>query len=324
MESSTAIWAVSDGRAGLAAQVLGLAEAVARLSSRPVEPKTADFRRVWRILPPPLLAGPTLGLPRSGLKENADPIAPPWPRLFIGCGKAGIALSLYLKRAGAQAFRVQTQDPRIASSNFDLVVPPFHDEIAGPNVFPIVGSPNRITSEKLAEVGAQFAARYEALARPRVGVLIGGDTKRRAVSPADMDALAGRLSALAKSGYGLMVTVSRRTSDGNQRLLRERLAGAADVWKGDGANPYFGILALADFLLVTEDSTNMATEAATAGKPLYILPLAGAGVKQQRLHADLYARGMARPFDGKLEAFSYAPLRETDRAAAEIVRRAGL
>lgn len=323
METTEAIWAVSDGRAGLANQVLGLAEAVARISPRPVEVKTADFYDPWRALPPRILASRLFGPAWLTLGSNA--IAPPWPRVFIGCGKAAIALSLYLRRAGAQTFRAQTQDPRVPPALFDLVVPPLHDALSGPNVFPILGSPNRITRERLAEAAEKFAPRYEALPRPRAGVLIGGETRGRRLEPAHVERLIDRLLELTKSGAGLMVTVSRRTGEENAARLRAALAGAAaDFADGSGENPYLGILALADFLLVTEDSTNMATEAAATGKPVYIVPLAGARQKQARLHTEMFARGIARPFAGRLEAFSYAPLDETARAAAEICARANL
>jgi len=325
MEKSEAIWAVSDGRAGLANQVLGLAEAVARLSPRPVTVKTADFTPAWRWLPAPVLAGPMFRLPEAGLRLGSNTFNRPWPRVFIGCGKAAIALSLYLEHAGAVTFRVQTQDPRVSPSKFDFVVPPLHDELAGANVFPILGSPNRVTPERLAEAASQFAPLYAHLPRPRAGVLIGGSAKGRRVTPAIADRLADMLLGLTKSGVGLMITVSRRTGDENTQRLKERLAGAPAVfWDGEGANPYLGILALADFLLVTEDSTNMATEAAATGKPIYILPLAGARAKHVRFHAELARRGVARAFTGKLESFTYSPLDETARAAAEICRRAGL
>jgi mitochondrial fission protein ELM1 len=47
------------------------------------------------------------------------------------------------------------------------------------------------------------------------------------------------------------------------------------VWDGNGENPYFAFLAAADAILVTEDSTNLATDAAATGKPLFVLPMAG-------------------------------------------------
>ncbi len=323
METTEAIWAVSDGRAGLANQVRGLAEAVARISPRPVEVKTADFYEPWRALPPRLLASRLFGPAWLTLGSNA--FAPPWPRLFIGCGRAAIALSLYLRRVDAKTFRVQTQDPRIDPALFDLVVPPLHDGLSGSNVFPILGSPNRITREALEGAAKRFAARYERLPSPRAGVLVGGRTRGHELTPEHIDRLGGALLDLTKSGASLMVTVSRRTGEENAARLRGALAGAAaDFAGGTGDNPYLGILALADFLLVTEDSTNMATEAAATGKPVYILPLAGVRPKQARLHTEMFLRGIARPFEGKLEPFSCTPLDETARAATEIARRASL
>jgi hypothetical protein len=324
--TSEAIWAVSDGRAGLANQVLGLAEAVARRSPRPILVKTVDFRPFWRALPAPWLAGPSLGLPQSAMKPGGDALEPPWPRLMIGCGKAGIAVSLAIQSWSQGAtFRVQTQDPRLPARLFDLVVPPLHDRLAGANVVPILGSPNRVTPERLAEAAARFAPRYAALPRPRVGVLIGGDAKSLRLTSAALDRIARMLLALTKSGAGLMITLSRRTGEANAAELRKALAGSgADLSDGEGDNPYLGILGLADFILVTEDSTNMATEAATTGKPIYVLALEGRRRKLERLHAELRARGIARAFEGRLESFTYTPLRETDRAAAEICARAGL
>ena len=91
------------------------------------------------------------------------------------------------------------------------------------------------------------------------------------------------------------------------------------VWDGEGANPYSAFLAVADAILVTEDSTNMAVEAASTGKPVHILPLPGGSPKFARLHADLRERGAARPFTGELAPWSYEPLRETERAARAVI-----
>ena len=93
------------------------------------------------------------------------------------------------------------------------------------------------------------------------------------------------------------------------------------MWDGTGDNPYFGFLAAADAVLVTEDSTNLATDAATAGRPVLIAPLPGRPGKFARFQADLVARGAARPFAGRVETWAVVPLRETDRAAAELLRR---
>ena len=325
-EAEQSIWAVSDGRIGLSNQVLGLAESVARRSPRPIDIKTFEIDRPWRGLPLPLLAGPLFGLPHSAARAGTSPIPPPWPRIFIGCGRAAIALSLAINRwSGGNVFRVQTQDPRCSPAAFDLVIPPRHDRLGGANVFSIIGSPNRVTPDLLSRAASQFSERFAALPHPRVAALIGGAAKGHTLTIENIDQLADALRKLCDQGAGLMITVSRRTGDDNTARLRTLLdRPGIDIWDGHGDNPYFAMLALADFILVTEDSTNMATEAAATGKPIYILPLAGARAKQSRLHAELSERGIARAFTGTLAPFTYEPLRETDRAAQEICRRAGI
>src|SRR6185369_5196611 len=149
------IWAVSDGRTGIEAQALGLAEAVARLRPAQVTVKRiawrAPFGRLpWGLIPPRLALAPASG------------IAPPWPDIWIAAGRATLPLSTRVRRwSQGRTFVVQTQDPRTDLKPFDLVIPPTHDELSGPNVFPIVGAPNRMSPERLAAELARFRTRIE-------------------------------------------------------------------------------------------------------------------------------------------------------------------
>jgi mitochondrial fission protein ELM1 len=123
-----------------------------------------------------------------------------------------------------------------------------------------------------------------------------------------------------------MLTFSRRTPDAARAAMTARLAHLPGlIWDGEGPNPYFAFLKFADHILVTEDSANMAAEAASTGAAVHILPMIPLwpADKFARLHADLQARGAARPFDGSLASFSYAPLAETDRAARVLLERLG-
>jgi mitochondrial fission protein ELM1 len=117
-----------------------------------------------------------------------------------------------------------------------------------------------------------------------------------------------------------MVTFSRRTPASARRLMTEALSDLPGfIWDGEGENPYFAMLAMADVILVTEDSANMATEAASTGRPVLFLPMDGGSPKFQRLQEYLISRGSARRFAGRLETFAGAPLDETRRAAEAIV-----
>lgn len=308
------IWAVSDGRTGIEAQALGLAEAVARL--RPAEITVKRIGWKWRLgrLPTRLNPG------RAGLLKAGSGIAPPWPDIWIAAGRATLPLS---RRMKGKAFVVQTQDPKGPLEGFDLVIPPAHDELEGPNVFPILGAPNRLNPARLAEELARWKDRIKPLPHPRVALIVGGKSKAFDLPPAQALAIAQEVAAAVEAAGGsLMTSFSRRTPEPARRAMAQVLAKLPGIlWDDTGDNPYFAFLAAADVILVTEDSTNLATDAAATGKPLYVLSLPGGTAKFTRFHADLRARGVARPFTGMIERWSYPPLSETDRAAAEVLRR---
>ena len=311
------IWAVSDGRTGIEAQTVGLAEAVARLRPAWVAIKRIAWRAPFGRLPWGLVP-PQLGL------EPASGIAPPWPDIWIAAGRATLPLSTRVRRwSQGKTFVVQTQDPRTDLKPFDLVIPPTHDELSGANVFSIVGAPNRMSPERLASELARFRTRIETLPKPRIALIVGGKSKAFDLSPARAAEMAEEVAqAVARSGGSLLASFTRRTPEAARRVLTERLGALPGwIWDETGENPYFAFLAAADAILVTEDSTNLATDAAATGKPVHVLAMDGSSRKFARFHADLETRGIARRFAGDLETWAYPPLDETERAAAELLRR---
>ena len=309
------VWAVSDGRAGIENQVLGLAEAVARLTAATITTKRVAYRGPIGRVPQMLNLAPRAAL--------VEPLTPPWPNLWIAAGRATLPLSARVRRwSGGRTFVIQVQAPRWPLRLFDLVVAPNHDAVNGANVVGVTGSPNRVTPERLAEAVAAFASRIEPLPHPRVAALIGGKSKAFDLTPARAATLADQIaSAVIASGGSVLATVSRRTPEAARAIFTERLGRLPGwVWDGGGANPYFAFIAAADAILVTEDSANMATEAAATGKPVHILSLEGGTPKFARFHAELRSLGVSRPFTGDLTPWTYPPLRDTDRAAAEVLK----
>lgn len=306
-------------------QALGLAEALQRLSPSEITVRRVQWRKVFDKLPSALKA-PWMLDPASD-----DPFpAPgePWPDVWIATGRATLPLSLMAKRrSGGKTFVVQTQDPRWRTRDYDLVVAPRHDGVEGSNVLSITGSPHRISAVRLAEGAAAFADRLDPLPHPRVAVLVGGKSRAHDLPEAQAADLADRIAAAITAASGsLMLTFSRRTPEAARAAMAARLSRLPGlIWDGAGPNPYFAFLQAADHVLVTEDSANMAAEAASTGKPVHVLPMIAAkpADKFARLHTDLRERGAARPFDGTLASWSYAPLAETERAAREILRRLG-
>ncbi|MBL0968101.1 MAG: mitochondrial fission ELM1 family protein [Brevundimonas sp.] len=304
-------------------QALGLAEALQRLLPSEIAVRRVKWRKAFDKLPSALKASWML----DPAGEDSFPAAgEDWPDVWIATGRATLPLSLMAKRrSGGRTFVVQTQDPRWRTGDYDLVVAPRHDGIEGANVLSITGSPHRVTASRLAEGAAAFADQLEPLPRPRVAVLVGGTSLAHDLPEAHAVELADRIAAaVADVGGSVMLTYSRRTPEAAKSAMNARLSDLPGlIWDGTGANPYFAFLHYADQILVTEDSANMAAEAASTGKPVHVLPMVATkpADKFGRLHADLRERGAARAFDGTLGGWSYEPLNETERAAREILNR---
>lgn len=309
-------WVVTDGKIGMESQCIGVAEAMGLAP----EVKRLVTRAPWRWLPPAFwLTG--LG----AVSPAGDQLTPPWPDLVVATGRQSVAPALAVKRASAgRTFLVQIQRPGVATTRFDVVVTPAHDRLAGPNVIETLGSMHRISPSRLAAAAAEFGPGVAHLPRPLVAVLLGGPNKVYRWTNQVLARLGDDLARLCREqGCSLAVSASRRTGAEAFGKLRRRLDGLPAVFwsEGDGPNPYFGWLALADAIVATADSVNMVSEACSTGKPVFVAGLAGGSDKFRRFHARLEAAGMTRPFAGRLETWTYAPLDETSRVAREIAGR---
>ncbi|MEM9809688.1 MAG: mitochondrial fission ELM1 family protein [Pseudomonadota bacterium] len=314
------VWAVSDGRAGMENQVLGIAEALQRRIPASIVNKRIVVDKAFERLPRFLW-----GNPFDRLSTQGDKLEPPWPDVFIGCGRRVVPYAMALQ---SQCFTVQTQDPRAPAKSFGLVVPPVHDEMIGQGILPIQGSPNRLTKDKLKVEATLLAASLPDEIRfksPFAAALIGGPSKSYRWNKDVEEGIISALASTIEAGYAVLATLSRRTPPHFRKRL-EYAFKSKKLWLWDGEplgpidNPYFGLLGLAERILVSEESANMITEAAFTGKPVHLLQLQGGGKKWDRFHTALAERGVIRPGAGMDESWSYAPLRETERVADEIIR----
>jgi mitochondrial fission protein ELM1 len=308
-------WVLSNGIIGMDNQSLGLAHAL----GLDVVKKTMVASVPWKYFPPQLWLAPL-----RFLGAGSDAFVPPWPDVVIGTGRLNIALSIAIKRAsGGHCFNIRIQNPHVAQRHFDVIVAPLHDQCKGANVIETLGAVNSVTTARLNAAATQFSARLAQLPRPLIGVLIGGTNRSYTLDAAFAAKLADKLIAAARSSGGSVVlTPSRRTVPEALAVLKQRLAAVPSmVWDGNGDNPYMAYLALADYLVVTADSVNMASEACFTGKPVFVEGLTGGSSKFEQFHRTLQQRGYTRSFTGELADWSYPPLDETARVAHLINQR---
>ena len=305
-------WILNEGYAGLQSQAFGLVEA-------------ADLTPDMRVLKPQGLWKriPARFWPRP-LTVVADAVRGPAPDLAIGCGGMAGAVLAALRKTGPRV--VQVQNPRMDLRKFDLVIANTHDELTGPNVIVARTALHRVTPARLAAEADIWRDRLSSLKRPLVAVLLGGNNGRYTLDLSVGAKLAADLAAMAKrDGVGIAVTPSRRTDPAVTALMREALAPVGGwVWDFTGENPYFGMLALADLIVVTQDSVSMISEASATATPVMFAPLPGKSRRQGIFIDTMMKEGRVRPFAGRYALWPVAPLNDTPTVAAEMCRRLGL
>jgi uncharacterized protein len=315
-------WIITDGSVGMEAQGIAVAEAV----GLPFSLRRGRVTGALRFLPAPL----QLLLPPARLLGSVaanDKLEAPWPRLIISIGRRSVPIALAVKRLAApNAFALHIQNPKVPARLFDLIAAPVHDGFEAPNVITTFGAVHGVTGDRLAEAGKRFAPRIKDLPHPRITALLGGDSQAFSFPPDHAAALGAKLARVAKdSGGALLVTPSRRTRADSVAALAHAIEDVPHLlWDGTGDNPYYAFLALADVIVVTEDSVNMVTEAAGTGKPVYVQKLPGRSIRLARFHRLMQERGATRPFEGRLESWSYVPINDTEMVASSIRRALGL
>jgi mitochondrial fission protein ELM1 len=309
MSDTAAPWIISEGLAGLRSQAIGLAEAagiVAELRElRPVAPWKWVSAKFW---PNPLAA-------------VADAVRAPLPSLAIGCGGMAGSVLAALRRKSMRV--VQVQNPRMDTGQFDLIIANRHDELTGPNVFVTRTALHRVTPERLAAEAEVWRDRLAPYRRPLVAVLLGGTNGRYRLDRGAGARLAADLATMAeRDKVGVVVTPSRRTDPAVTEMIRSALAPSGGwIWNLTGENPYFGMLASADLIVVTQDSVSMISEAAATTAPVMVASLPGSWRRQGLFLKPLMDEDRIRPFEGRFATWKVSPLNDTPLAAAEMCRR---
>ena len=297
--------------AGLQAQALGLAErAGLGHSVHSLVPL-----RPWRWVPAACWPAPLSAVEQLG--ELPDGLA-------MSVGGVGAAVGAALRRRGRQV--VQIQNPRMRLDRFDLVVANTHDELHGPNVLVSRNALHRVGAGRLRDARARWSRHFADLPRPLVAVLVGGSNGRyRLDGPAGARLAAQLAGMMSVDRVGLMVTPSRRTGAAVTRALETAVAPLGGwVWDLQGENPYLGMLACADAIIVTTDSVSMISEAAATAVPVMIAALPGRSRRIELFVRTMLQAGRVRHYGGRLEQWQTQPLDDTPAVAQEMRRRLGM
>ncbi len=289
------IWILADDRAGNVNQLLGIASAL----NEDVVRKDIRYTK-WVKLPNLLRGASLIGI----TKESQAMLNAPWPDVVLSAGRRSFPVARWIKhKSGGQTKIVQVMNPgSVGFKEADLIVLPAHDEYHGydKNVLRVSGAAHAITPERLEKERLYWEGKLGHYPSPRLSLIVGGATKDKPFT-ADM---AHQLvdEVLNLNPKSILVTTSRRTPTEVINVLKNRLPQDCFFYQyGDKMeNPYFGLLALADTIVVTGDSISMCSECCGTQARVYIFaPDEMIGAKHKRFHQDLYAKGYAAKLGGE-------------------------
>jgi mitochondrial fission protein ELM1 len=184
------------------------------------------------------------------------------------------------KQSGNKTKIVLVGKPSGYMLDFSLVIasaenqmPPMHNFV--PTTLPLM----RVAAGEVASEALAWEARFAALRKPLIAMLIGGETNPFIMNRQVADDLVATACWIVDELGGTpYVTTSRRTTPEVVEVLRQELPPEAIFyqWTADASdNPYRALLGSADGFIVTADSVSMMVEVIYLHKPLAIFPLPG-------------------------------------------------
>jgi mitochondrial fission protein ELM1 len=213
-------------------------------------------------LAPPAMLGASLA---SLNAESRRLLQPPWPKLVLGIGNRSVPAALAIRRlSGNKTKLVRLGNPRIAASNFDLVITTAQYSVA--DAANVLRLPAGISTVSPVERTREEAEWLEKLPRPHRLLLIGGDTFMWHLRAGTV---AKAASLLSRKHNGSVIAVSSGRTGRDIPAAVTRALFASDhglVW---GRFPRYAVLLKdADEIAVTADSIAMMSDAIATGKPV--------------------------------------------------------
>lgn len=270
------IWLIDAYRAGERGQARALVDALVDALGWPCETKVLRYRK--HAFLPHLLGQCTL---RGIVADSAHQLQAPWPDLVISSGVRNEPVCRWIReQSGGRTRYVHIGRPWAPLNSFDLVITtPQYRVPEHPNVLNNLLTLHSVTEERLAQARSQWEAAFAELPRPRFAVMVGGDSGPFTLGAKAATRLGHEASQLARANGGsLLVSTSSRTRPAAVDALQAAINAPSYFYRWSGAtpdNPYMGMLAWADRLIVTGDSIAMLSEACATGKPVTMFDLGG-------------------------------------------------
>jgi mitochondrial fission protein ELM1 len=298
---------LTEGMHGMISQVEGLAKA---LDLKFIHEKI-ELNSFWKLIPPSLTP-----VKNFVFKNNIDKDF----NIVISCGRKSVIPSIYLKQKYKnKIMNIHIQDPKVSLNNFDLIVAPEHDGLEGKNVLKSKGAIHYLRDNELEKNKDYLKSKINK--EKLVTLIVGGPNKYYDFNDKIVEKIFSKIkSNFINNGYQLIFIPSMRTPqniiDKAKNFFDENQIIVTDIDK----QAYLSSLKLADYIVVTCDSTSMISEAAITKKPIYVaqMPSIKKNYRFVKFFELFKSLNIIKDLENSVEKWSYEKLNETDKISSYI------
>jgi len=299
---------LTEGMHGMISQAEGLAKA---LDLNFIHEKI-ELNFFWKLLPPKIT--PTKNYVfKNRIDQDFD--------VVISCGRKSVIPSIYLKQKYKnKILNIHIQDPKVSLNNFDFIIVPEHDGLRGKNVLTSKGAIHYITNDEIDKNENYLKSKIDSQ-KKIVSFIIGGPNKYYDYKDQTIDQLFLKIKKnFIKKNYQAIVIPSIRTPKNVIQKAQDYFGKDQVVISDVDKNAYLSSLKLADYIVVTCDSTSMISEAAITGKPIYVAQMPAVKNNQRfKQFFNLFeSLNIIKNLDETVENWNYQKLDETNRISSYI------
>ena len=298
---------LTQGMHGMISQVEGLAKAL----DLSYKHQTVELKKIWDYVPPKFTPV-TLGVLKNQFIFSS--------KVIISCGRKSVIPSLALKKKYKdRVFNIHIQDPKVPITKFDLIVCPEHDNLQGENVIKTVGAVHYLTNYEIQKNRDYIDV--EKGKKKIVSFILGGPNKYYNFSDEQINFIFNKIKVVfTPQKYRIIVIPSYRTPE---RIIKKAFNTFSDnhiVFKEVDKKAYLSALSLADYIVVSCDSTSMISEAAITGKPIYVAQMKSQGnnYRFENFYSQFKKLNIIRDLEDSVDLWSYNKLDEVNRISSVI------
>ena len=301
---------LTEGMHGMISQVEGLAKALNTEYSH----KIVRLSFPWNLIPPKFTP-----ISQIVLKDKIYITNNEMPDLIISCGRKSVIPSIFLKRKNSKIFTIHIQNPKVSFKNFDAIVAPEHDNLKGDNIYTSKGAIHYITESEISKARQYLIEKINS--EKIVSLFLGGPNKYYSFDSDQIINIFNQIKSIFVSdGYKVIIIPSMRTPKEIIDLAEREMGLSGYVVNKVDKQAYLSAYALANYVIVTCDSTSMISEAATSGKPIFVAHMKAKrnNYRFNRFYELFKQMGLTRNLGEKVETWTYNKHNEAQRIALEL------